>query len=430
MRQASRSADWIGLEEAIARIIGVVRPLSPEDVAIEAGIGRVLAEDVSSAVDLPPWRNSAMDGFAVHGSDVAGASKANPVTLRIVDDIPAGAFPARALGKGEAARIMTGAPLPDSADSVIRVEHTTQQDGSVVIHSDTDCFRNVREKGEDVRAGSRVLGARTLIRPAEIGLLASVGRANLRVHRRPRVAILATGDELVDVSGFDQVAAGRRIVNSNSYALAAAATSMGCEPLVLGIARDDEQHLRDLMTRGLDADALVVTAGASVGEHDLVKDVLEELGVHTHFWRVRIRPGSPFSFGTRGDTPVFGLPGNPVSALVTFEILVKPALRRMLGRTALHTPVVTARLAATVRTTTGLTQFMRVKLDEENGTLVARLTGPQGSGILSSVVAAQGLMVVPENVAEIEAGSDVKVVRLTSSDETQLQLGFQTRMTS
>ena len=268
------------------------------------------------------------------------------------------------------------------------------------------------------------------LRAGEIGLLASIGCATVRVRRRPRVAILSTGDELVDVTGFDEVRAGRRIVNSNSYALAAAVRAVGGEPIPLGIARDDAAELRVLLKRGLEADALVTSAGASVGEHDLVKDVLEELGAQTHFWRVRIRPGSPFSFATVGGIPVFGLPGNPVSAVVTFEILVKPALRRMQGRETLYSPVVEARLADDVASKTGLTQFMRVKLSFDSGEWVAKLTGPQGSGILSSVAEADGLLVMPEDVDEMPAGSKVKVVRLLASDDAQAERGFTTRMKS
>jgi molybdopterin molybdotransferase len=430
LRELTRDADWIGLEAAIARILDAVALIGPEDTALDQSLGRVLAEDATSPVDLPPWHNSAMDGFAVRSADVSGAREDAPVRLVLIESVQAGGFPTLAVGKGQAIKIMTGAPLPVGADSVVRVEHTRQERNTVSVLSDADAGRNIRKRGEDVMAGRAVLSAGALLRPGEIGLLASIGQARVLVRRKPVVAILSTGDELVDVDGFEEAKAGRRIVNSNSYALAAAARATGCEPRMLGIARDERAHLHELLTQGLKADVLVTSAGASVGEHDLVKDVLEELGVRTHFWRVRIRPGSPFSFGTSPDqVPVFGLPGNPVSALVTFEILVKPALRKMLGRRTLHSPVVQARLAERVTTTTGLTQFMRVRLVAEDGLLVARLTGPQGSGILSSIAHADGLMVVPEDVGELEAGATVRVVRLLAGDETQLELGFQTRMT-
>lgn len=428
--QSARAADWVALEDAIAQIVAAVAPTPLEEVAIDECAGRVLAAAATSPVDLPPWHNSAMDGYAVRGEDVRGASAQAPVRLVLTESVQAGGFPTREVGAGEAIRIMTGAPLPVGADSVIRVEHTQLQRNGVSVFSDADAGRNIRRRGEDVRQGEDVLAAGRFLRPAEIGLLASIGCATARVHRRPVVAILSTGDELVDVDAFDEVRAGRRIVNSNSYALAAAVRALGAQPLVLGIARDDRAHLRELLSRGLKADVLVTSAGASVGDHDLVKDVLEELGVVTRFWRVRIRPGSPFSFGLADRVPVFGLPGNPVSALVTFEILVKPALRKMLGRSTLHTPVVSARLAERVRTSTGLTQFMRVRLSVEAGATIATLTGPQGSGILSSIAQADGLMVVPEDVAELEAGAMVRVVRLLAADEAQMELGFQTRMKS
>ncbi|MGQ0561858.1 MAG: molybdopterin molybdotransferase MoeA [Gemmatimonadota bacterium] len=430
MRDGSRDADWIGLQAALAEILAAVAPTDAEQVPLEHALGRVLAEDAVSPIDLPLWNNSAMDGFAVRSDDIAGATRDAPIRLKLIESVPAGAFAARAVGGGEAIKIMTGAPVPDGADSVVRSEHTQENGEHVVVFSAGDARRNIRPRGEDVTAGGVAVAAATSLRAGEIGLLASIGCARVRVHRRPVIAILSTGDELVDVTAFDEVLAGRRIVNSNSYALAAAVRATGAEPVLLGIARDERADLHAQLTRGLQADVLVTSAGASVGEHDLVKDVLEELGVRTRFWRVRIRPGSPFSFGSSDHVPVFGLPGNPVSAVVTFEILVKPALRKMLGRRALHSPVVTARLGERVATGTGLTQFLRVRLTLEAGILVARTTGPQGSGILSSVAHAHGLMVVPEDVGEIAAGTDVKVVRLLTSDDAQLEPGYETRMTT
>ena len=430
MREASRSADWIELEDAISCILEHVAVTDAESVILQESLGRTLAEAAVSSVDLPPWDNSAMDGFAVRADDVAAASATNPVALRLIDSVAAGAFAARAVAAGCAIKIMTGAPVPDGADSVIRVEHTTQQDDVVLVSSSADARRNIRPKGEDIAAGTSAVAAGTLLRAGEIGLLASIGCATVRVRRKPVIAILSTGDELVDINGFSEVAAGRKIVNSNSYALAAAVRAVGGEPLVLGIARDNEADLRAHLLRGLQADALVTSAGASVGEHDLVKDVLESLGALTHFWRVRIRPGSPFSFATSQGVPIFGLPGNPVSAIVTFEILVKPALRKMLGRARLYSPVIEARLAERVVSTAKLTQFLRVTLEQQNGTWIARTTGAQGSGILSSVARADGLLVLPQDVGELPQGAVVSVVRLTTSDEAQTEPGYQTRMTS
>lgn len=403
-----RAADWISIDDALARMIAAVPHIADENVALSEADHRVLREDVTSPLDLPPWHNSAMDGYAVRSADLGTI----PVALRLVESVPAGAFATRKVGVGEAIKIMTGAPVPEGADSVIRVEHTESLDDVVMINADTDKQRNIRQSGEDVRKGQIIAEKGIELRPGMIGLLASVGRATVRVSRRPRIAILSTGDELVDVSEFERVLRGERIVNSNSYALAAAVRSVGCAAEVLGIAQDRHDDLREKLTRGLRADVLITSAGASVGEHDLVKDVLEELGAKTDFWRVRMRPGSPFSFAVVNNVPVFGLPGNPVSAVVTFEVLVKPVLRAMLGLRRVHNETVKARLLASVESKIGLTQFMRVRLSVDNGELTAKLTGPQGSGILSSVAHADGLMIVPEEVDELFAGDVVDVIRI------------------
>ena len=430
MTQPARAASWIGLEAAREQILAAIAPTNAEQCTLDEALGRVLAQAVVSPLDLPPWDNSGMDGFAVRSADIEGASADIPARLALIESVQAGGMATRSVGAHEAIKITTGAPVPAGADTVVRVEHTREDGTTVVVFSDADAQRNIRPRGEDVAANQIAVNAGTVLRAGEIGLLASVGCARVRVHRRPVVAILSTGDELVDVDHFDEVLAGRRIVNSNSYALAAAVRSIGAVPWSLGIARDDRADLRAHLMRSLDADVLVTSAGASVGEHDLVKDVLEELGAETNFWRVRIRPGSPFSFGRLQHVPVFGLPGNPVSAVVTFEILVKPALRRMLGRHALYSPVVSARLAQDVVSRTGLTQFMRVTLEQAPAGLSARLTGPQGSGMLSSIARADGLMVVPEDVDMLQTGSEVKIVRLLAADDAQTEPGFQTRMTT
>jgi molybdopterin molybdotransferase len=421
-----RPADWVSLTEALDIILPAIKTTATEHVTLDHALGRVLAEDVRSPIDHPPWDNSAMDGYAVLSGDVAGATRDTPVTLRVIEKVPAGGFPGQSVTGGTAIRIMTGAPIPDGADSVIRVEHTEGGgDDVVIVINDIDARRNIRPRGEDIRIGDVAVENGTLLRPGEIGLLATIGAATIPVHRKPRIAILSTGDELVELDDFEQVKAGRKIVNSNSYALAAAIRATGGEPVVLGIARDERDSLLDKLRAGLSADMLVTSAGASVGEHDLVKDVLEELGMRTAFWRVRVRPGSPFSFGMIGDVPVFGLPGNPVSALVTCELFVKPAIRRALGRGALYSPTVRARVVERIVTKGALAHFLRVRLSREAGEVVARLTGPQGSGMISSVAHADGLMVVPEAIDVLEAGSEVDVILLASSDNTQTELGFE-----
>jgi molybdopterin molybdotransferase len=426
-----RDADWLTIDEALATLLEHIRTLPGEAASLEDAAGRTLALPVISPVDQPTWDNSAMDGFAVHAADIAGASPDEPAQLRIVDDVRAGGFPSRAVGRGEATRIMTGAPVPAGADSVVRVEHTRPAGpGGIEVLNGADAGRNIRLRGEDVRAGESVLPAGRLLRAAEVGVLAMLGCTQPMVARRPRIALLATGDELVEPDRLDDVVAGTHTINSNTPALAAALRATGCVPAPLGIARDDASDLRVRLERALDADALITTAGASVGEHDMVKDVLEEIGCRTLFWRVKIRPGSPFSFGIiersgRPSLPVFGLPGNPVSALVTFEILVRPALRRMVGRTDVYPPALHAVAGEPVASPPGLVRFLRVRLRPgEDGIPRAYLTGPQGSGILTSVAAADALLVLPFDVAELAAGTAVRVVPMHGGDHGVETLEF------
>ncbi|HEV2145962.1 MAG TPA: gephyrin-like molybdotransferase Glp [Longimicrobiaceae bacterium] len=416
-----RTADWVSVQEARGTILRLVAPLAPERRALLNALGSVLAEDVASPVDLPPWDNSAMDGFAVRSADVLGASPEAPRVLRVVDDVPAGSFPSRPVGPGEAIRVMTGAPFPEGADGVVRVEHTDgaaavgTPEGRVEVRSDADAGKNVRRRGEDVRRGEVVLRAGTPLRAAELGVAASLGRAELPVVRRPRVAVLASGDELVEVEGFAEVLAGRRIVSSNSYALAAQLAESGIEAQVLGIAADTPESLRERLEDARGCDALVTTAGISVGEHDHVRAVMEALETEVSFWRVRARPGSAFAFGRvagLGGIPWFGLPGNPVSTMVTFEVLVRPALLRMCGRRAVFPPTEPARLRDPVSMQPGLTHFLRVRLDRADGHLSASLTGSQSSGVLTSMAAADGLLVVPESGGDFGAGDTLSVIVL------------------
>jgi molybdopterin molybdotransferase len=421
-----RPADWISLTDALDIILRNIRPTEAESIHIDDALHRTLADAVHSPIDHPPWDNSAMDGYAVRSEDVAAASRERPVRLNVIEKVPAGGFPSNTVSEGTAIRIMTGAPIPEGADSVIRVEHTEAGgDDVVMILNNADARRNVRPRGEDVRTGDTVVEKGAVLRAAEIGFLATVGARTIMVRRKPRVAILSTGDELVELDDFDDVRAGRKIVNSNSHALAAAVQATGGEPLLLGIARDERNSLLEKLRAASQADMLVTSAGASVGEHDLVKEVLEELGMQTHFWRVRVRPGSPFSFGVMAGVPVFGLPGNPVSALVTCEVFVKPAIRRALERRALYSPTVRVRLEETISTKGALTHFLRARLTRaQDGTWLAKLTGPQGSGMISSMAHADGLLVVPEKTDELQRGAQADVIRLDGADHTQNELGF------
>jgi molybdopterin molybdotransferase len=390
--------------EAREIILTTVTKLPSEQRKLLSALGQVLDEDVLSPIDLPPWDNSAMDGFAVLAEDLRGAAEDTPRLLGVIEDVPAGGHPTLPLRPGEATRVMTGAPVPKGADSVVRVEHTDgghaigTRNAQVKILSEADAGRNIRRRGEDVRHGDRVLRAGTPLRAAELGMAASLGRSHLAVIRRPRVAILASGDELVDVDEFAEVLAGRRIVSSNSYALAAQLLESGMEPVLLGIARDDPDQLRRHLQKAEGCDAVISSAGVSVGEHDHLRDVVRSLDTRIAFWRVRMRPGSPFVFGqigALGGIPWFGLPGNPVSTMVTFEVFVRPALLRMAGHRAVFARTVDVRFRDTYPAKAGLTHFVRVRLDAASGE--ASLTGSQSSGVLSSMSAADALLVVPKD---------------------------------
>lgn len=423
-------ADWIDADEALARVLAGITTLSTEEVALGECDGRVLAEAVRSPVDQPAWDNSGMDGYAVRAEDIEGAHPDAPRVVQLIEDVPAGAFATRSVGNGQAIRIMTGAAIPGGADSVVRLEHTQRDGDRIRVLRADDAHRNIRPRGEDLRTGDVAVEAGRALRAAEVGVLAMVGAARVRVHRRPVTAILSTGDEIVELDEFDDVLAGRRIANSNGPMLAAAVRAAGGVPLLLGVAADRTDALEERIDRALDAaaDALVISAGASMGEHDLVKHALDRRGFRLAFWRARVRPGSPLAFGTiprdnAAPLAVFSLPGNPVSALVTCELFVKPALRRMQGRRA-HLPrIAPVRVAERVRSNPGLARFLRVRLDlaGEDGLMQARLTGPQGSGVLTSAARADALLIVPEDVEVVEAGSTARAVLLSAADDAQEQ---------
>src|SRR5207302_10372981 len=318
--------------EAARTILEHVAPLPTERRPLKEALDLVLAEDVVSPIDLPGWDNSAMDGYAVRSADVAGASPERPVALRVIETVPAGRFPERALGPGEATRIFTGAPLPAGTDGVIRQEDTDPlPDGRAAVRNDRDNGRNVRRRGEDIRAGALVLARGAALGPAQLGVLASIAYGTPLVHRPPRVAFMGTGDEIVDLDHADEILAGKKIATSNSYTLHALIRRAGGIPADLGLARDTKDSLREHLEPARDADLLVTTAGVSVGEHDFVREVLAELGCDMKLWRIRMRPGAPLGFGLLDRTPWIGLPGNPVSTMVTFELFVRPAIRRLPG---------------------------------------------------------------------------------------------------
>ena len=411
--------------EAAERIVAAVAPLAMERVPLADALGCVLAEDAHSPITLPHWDNSAMDGYAVHGDDIVGAAETHAIALPVVGTIVAGGFAERELVRGEAMRIMTGAPLPSGADTVIRVEDTDAGLTRVRFLKDRDVRKNVRKRGEDVHTGDVAIPAGTPIGAAQIGVLASIGFAEVPVHRRPRVAILGSGDELVEIDGFAEVLTGRRIVSSNRYTLEALVKLAGGVPISLGHAPDSLDAVRALLLAAVaeSPDLIITSAGVSVGEHDHTRAAVEELGTTLDFWRVRMRPGAPLGFGRVRGIPWIGLPGNPVSAIVTFELFARAAIRRMLGATRVHRQPVSVVLEEPVSIGAKLTHFYRaIVAPRADGTLGARLTGPQGSGILTSMSLANALLVVPEDRSTVDAGERLSALLL--GDDAGLSARF------
>ncbi|HZW85885.1 MAG TPA: molybdopterin molybdotransferase MoeA [Gallionella sp.] len=453
--------EYLSLYAAQKCVLQHVKLSGVETVRLEQALGRVLAQQVRANRDQPPYDVSAMDGYAVRNVDLAQI----PAVLEIIDDIKAGDMPIKTVQRGQCARIMTGAPVPKGADTVIRVEDTqTSETNKVQIEYAVPSGSNIRLQGEGMRNGDVVLNAGTEITPGVIGVLATVKAAQMQVYRRPRVAILSTGDEL---EGMDEPLDPNKIPNSNSYALMAQLQAMGIEPALLGIARDDPEELAQYLRRGLEYDVLLVSGGSSVGVHDFVRPTLEALGVTMHFWRVEIRPGHPIAFGVKqqnvesepkvaevdvvqgarstatqayqvdrqgsehratrqcaaSTTFVFGLPGNPVSSMVCFEQFVLPALRSMTGHARLYRRTIEARLTQTLKAKPGRTEFVRVMLSRDVNGYVATPTGTQSSGVLLSMARADGLMVVPADSTGIAAGEQV-VVQLLDGTAFQDEVGF------
>jgi molybdopterin molybdotransferase len=407
----------ISVEEALTYILEYITPLKVETVAIPQALNRVLAEDVVSRCDVPPFANSAMDGYAVRAADVTGCTIDRPARLAVIENIPAGATPSKKVIPGTAARIMTGAPMPPGADAVVRFEDTSEahaiaglsQEEMAVIHP-VQAGENVRPAGEDVQTGQPVLRAGHQLRPQDIGMLAAIGQGQVRVHKTPRVAILATGDELV---GVDEALTPGKIRNSNEYTQAALVQSYGGEPLMLGVARDTRQDLTAKIRAGLaqGVDLFLTSAGVSVGDYDMVKTILAAEG-EMHFWQVAIKPGKPLAFGVIDGVPLLGLPGNPVAAMVAFEVFARPAILKLAGLRTWHKPTLKASLQEDVYNS-GRRHYMRAFLYQEDDQyrVTTRDSGVQvqGSGILSSLVWANALVVVPNEVTHIPAGSEVDV---------------------
>ncbi len=399
----SQDYPTISLDEAWRRIAAAVRPLPPRLIPLAEALGCVLAQDVQATENMPPFAASAMDGYAVIAAD------ATP-SRRVIGEQTAGRQLPLRVEPGAAARIMTGAPLPEGADAVIKVEDSVEQDGWVRFTAAVPAGRDVRPAGQDVAAGEVVLERGAVLGPAEIGLLATVGRIAVLAHPRPRVAVMATGDELV---APDQQPGPGQIRDSNSYALLAAVQAAGCQAIHLGRIPDDEQALRAAMLSGLaQADALITSGGVSMGTRDLVKPLLEELGA-VHFGQVASRPGKPFTFATVQGKPVFGLPGFPVSSLVTFENMVRPALRIMGGHAKLRRPRVLARLSHAIRHAPDRTEFQRAVVVQRDGAYWAATTGVQVSGRLKSMAGANALLELPAGVSDFAQGQEAVAILIT-----------------
>ena len=393
----------LSVEEAQREILGRVRVLPSERVDVLAALGRVLAEPIRSTRRIPPWPNSSMAGYAVRAADARP-----PATLRVVGRVVAGSLPTRAVGVGEAVRIFTRAPLPSGADTVIPQEDVDARDGVIALRNAVDPGAYVRPAGEDVREGDLVLEPGRAIGAAEIGLLAALGRTQVTVGRRPRVAVLSTGNELADL-GTEPTPA--QIPNSNTYSLMAQVMETGGLPLNLGVVPDRLDAIAERIARGAEADVLVSSAGVSVGELDLVREALVNAGAELHLWKVDMRPGKPITFGSLGGKPVFGLPGNPVSAMVTFELFVRPMLLAMQGRRGTGRLTVRATALAPIVNRGSRRGYLRVVLEARDGRWGARLTGEQGSGILRSMVSADGLAVLRGDTA-VAVGEEVEVIVL------------------
>jgi molybdopterin molybdotransferase len=407
----------LNVDTALEQILSQMSILAHETAALPDSLGRVIAQDITSPIDLPPFDNSAMDGYAICFEDSSHASEQNPVTLSVVMDIPAGTAPTATLHSGQAARIMTGAPVPVGATAVVPVEHTTDnwQKGdspplpkSVNIVKSASDGANIRRIGENIQQDATVISNGTVIRPAEIGMLAGIGVTDVAVIRKPKVVILTSGDELVDI---DQPITAGKIRDTNSYTIASLITLAGGIPIRLPIANDTMDSIRQLYTDAiaLKPDMIISSAGVSVGTADLVKVVMDELG-NIDFWRINLRPGKPLAYGTIQDIPFFGLPGNPVSAMITFEVFVRPSLAKM-ARLPHHTKSDKAVTTHDMKSD-GRRSYDRVTLVRDNGKLIATSTGTQSSGALMSMVLADGLLIIPENMTFVPAGTELSVILL------------------
>ncbi|MCL0044094.1 molybdopterin molybdotransferase MoeA [Dehalococcoidia bacterium] len=427
MHTHTYTPDMLTVEEAQEKILAMVSVLSIEERPLIEALSQVLAEDVTATFNIPHWDNSAMDGYALRHEDIQNANPNHPEVLLVIGHLAAGEVPQQAILPGTAIRIMTGAPIPPNADTVVPFEETDEIERNknghgldrIGILQEVPRGSSIRQASEDLTKGELVLSSGTILRPSEVGVLASLGHATAKVIRKPVVAILATGDELIEPPKLLEPG---KIYDSNNHSIAASVKKYGGIPKVLGIARDNLESVNRMLDNGLSADMLITSAGVSKGDYDMVKDVLSNRG-KIAFWSVRMRPAKPLAFGVLHDNegrsvPHLGLPGNPVSAMVAFEELGRPAILKMMGRKQLDKPTITAILKDPIVNYDGRRVYARAIVDKSNGLYYAKLTGPQGSNILTSMAKANGLAICPEDVPIMEAGQQVKVQMLDWDEET------------
>ena len=412
------SENMLSVEEARDSILKMMFVLNAEYLPISDSLGHVLSEDISSIIHVPPWNNSAMDGFAVMASDTENASINTPVKLTVIDSVYAGDMPNSKVSPNTAIRIMTGAPIPDGANAVVPFEQTNEiQQKSTKQHLDTiDILKPVKEndyirfRGEDIKSGDNIFKKGTILRPSEIGVLATLGFKDIPVIRKPKIAIISTGNELTDLG--EPIQQGK-IYDANTYSIASSVEKYGGTPIIIGIAKDNEESLNDLLDKALNYDILVTSAGVSKGDYDIVKNILSQRG-NIEFWSVNMKPAKPIAFGWINKSkneklPLLGLPGNPVSAMVAFEQFVRPSILKLKGYTKLDKPFVHAILKNSIKNEDGRRMYVRVLVKKEGVDYYAEATGNQGSHVLTSMAQANGLAVCPENVLEIKSGQKIEV---------------------
>lgn len=403
----------ISVDEAREKILEHIQILGVQFVGLIDSLGCALAEDIISDINVPPFNNSAMDGYAIIATDSKGATPDNPIKLKVIEDIAAGYVGKTKVKNGTAIRIMTGAPMPEGADTVIMVEKTSPQNSWVNIYEEVTKGVNIRLAGEDVKRGETVLQQGKTIRAADIGMLATLGISEVKIKRVPHVAIISTGDELVEI---DEELKPGKIRNSNAYSIAAQVIEAGGEPIIIGIARDTAQDITDKINMGIQsADMLITSGGVSVGDYDIVKDVLQNAG-EMIFWKVAMKPAKPLAFGIIQNKPVFGLPGNPSSSMISFEQFVRPSIKKMAGHSQIIRPVISTVIDSDIKKKPGRKYFIRVKLYRKGHNLHAVLSGGQGSGMIKSTTKAQGLLIVPEEAGNIPAGARLDVQLLYPDD--------------